>query len=250
MIDFYIHSINTNEAIFEYWLDELTSIKSVTLKSISFYNSWWTRDIGEGTELLILLKIEGEKETAFIPERGRYNINDVCSFFNKVLKARKIDHVKMSCDQNNYIILELIEQKKFEFTKVFNIKDDQPHSASWFNNDVFGFSQTSFDRKGKYYSTKPLLFYRTELFFRSNLVYQKNTLYNNKPTDILCIIPVEDGEQIKHQRHEPMNCSKIVNKTTNHLKFEITDEKGKLINFRGTSMLIHLQLQVFLIINE
>jgi hypothetical protein len=31
-------------------------------------------------------------------------------------------------------------------------------------NEWFGFKQTTFNKKGKYYSTKPLKFYRTDLF--------------------------------------------------------------------------------------
>jgi hypothetical protein len=49
----------------------------------------------------------------------------------------------------------------------------------------------------------------------------------------LCILPVEDGNQIKAQRHEP-NCEKEVNKLTIHLKFEIKDETGKVVNYWGT----------------
>ena len=41
-IDFYINE-NTEEAIFDYYMDEGAHIESITLKSISFYNSWWTR---------------------------------------------------------------------------------------------------------------------------------------------------------------------------------------------------------------
>jgi hypothetical protein len=67
--------------------------------------------------------------------------------------------------------------------------------------------QEKFKRKGKYYSIKPLKFYRTDLFLRCNLIDKKATFYNNKPSDILCILPVEDGNQIKAQRHEP-NCEK------------------------------------------
>ena len=87
LLDFYIDSSLTNESTFEYWLSNELYIKSISLKNISFYNSWWTTQ--DGTMLLMALSTEGEKETAFIPERGRYNINDVCSFFNKILKAKK-----------------------------------------------------------------------------------------------------------------------------------------------------------------
>jgi hypothetical protein len=44
----------------------------------------------------------------------------------------------------------------------------------------------------------------------------------------ICILPVEDGDQIMMQRYEP-NCKRNVKKVTNHLKFEITDENGKLL---------------------
>ncbi|WP_375654933.1 hypothetical protein, partial [Bartonella sp. CL46QHWL] len=43
-MDFIIHEEECNEAIFEYYLPEELNIKSVRLKSISFFNSWWLFD--------------------------------------------------------------------------------------------------------------------------------------------------------------------------------------------------------------
>jgi hypothetical protein len=82
------------------------------------------------------------------------------------------------------------------------------------------------------------------LFLRSNLVDKQNTFYNNKHSDILCNFPVDDGNQIKLQRYEPANCTRIVNKKTNHIALEITDEKSKVINFRGNPVLIHFTLEI------
>ena len=73
---------------------------------------------------------------------------------------------------------------------------------------------------------------------------QTNVLYNNQASDILCIVPVDDGDQIRHQRYEPLGCTKAVNKRTNHLKFEITDASGKVANFRGMPLMDHFALEV------
>jgi hypothetical protein len=114
-------------------------------------------------------------------------------------------------------------------------------------NKWLGFRQEKFTKKGKYYSAKPLNYFRTNFFLRSNLLEDNSTLYNNKPSNIFCILPVDDGEQIKMQRYEP-NCKRNINKITNHLKFEITDEKGKVVNFMGTPITLHFSLLLFPII--
>ena len=235
-MDFYIDSTFTSEASFEFFLDEYIHIKSITFKSISFYNSWWTGDIQQGDLLLMYMKSEGRKIPSVIQE-GHYSISDVCSFFNNMLKLGKVNHVKMHCDQNNYLIIELTEEREFNLIEMF-----KPGTSSFLNNNWFGFKQTKFTKKGKYYSTQPLLFYRTDMFLRSNLVKQQNILYNNKPSNILCIIPVEDGDQIKHQTYKPNDCCKIIDRTTNNIKVEITDKDGNVINFRGRRLVIHLQL--------
>jgi hypothetical protein len=97
--------------------------------------------------------------------------------------------------------------------------------------------------KGKYYSNKPLNFYRTDLFLRSNLIEQQTSFYNNKYSDILCIFQVDDGDQIKFQRYEP-NCTRKVNKLTNHIKLEITDENGKIFNFRKMPIIMHFTFEL------
>jgi hypothetical protein len=50
-------------------------------------------------------------------------------------------------------------------------------------------------------------------------------------------LPVNDGNQIKAQRYNP-NCTKEINKFTNHLKFKISDENDKVVNFRGTPIIL------------
>jgi hypothetical protein len=51
------------------------------------------------------------------------------------------------------------------------------------------------------------------------------------------------------QRYEP-NCKRNVKIVTNHLKIEITDETGIVVNFRGKSVIMHFSFDVFLILNE
>ncbi|WP_375666101.1 hypothetical protein, partial [Bartonella sp. CL41QHWL] len=64
-------------------------------------------------------------------------------------------------------------------------------------------------------------------------------LFNNTPSNIFCIIPVDDSDQIKLQRYE-INCTKEINKSTNHIEFELTDKNGKIINFRGSNITLEL----------
>uniref|UniRef100_UPI0035D03660 hypothetical protein n=1 Tax=Bartonella sp. CL41QHWL TaxID=3243527 RepID=UPI0035D03660 len=52
-LDFIIHEEECNEAQFEYYLPEEISIKSISLKSISFFNSWFTGDFLPGEIRLI-----------------------------------------------------------------------------------------------------------------------------------------------------------------------------------------------------
>jgi hypothetical protein len=102
-------------------------------------------------------------------------------------------------------------------------------------NKWFGFKQETFTQK--YYSMKPFRFNRTDLFLRCNFIDKQSTFNNNIPSDILYILPVED-DQIKVQRYFSINNIKINSKLTNHFKFEITDETGKVINFRGNHVLM------------
>jgi hypothetical protein len=46
------------------------------------------------------------------------------------------------------------------------------------------------------------------------------------------------------QRYEP-NCKRNVKKVTNHLKFEITDDTGKVANFRGKPVIMHFSFDLF-----
>ncbi|WP_375674050.1 hypothetical protein, partial [Bartonella sp. CL32QHWL-2] len=115
-------------------------------------------------------------------------------------------------------------------------------------NEWLGFKQTKFTKKGKYYSRRPLPFYVTELFLRTNLVDTTETFFNNTPSNILSIIPVDDGDQVKLQRYDLLlskfKCIKEVNKCTNHIKFELTDDKGKIVNLRGTPISLELELEL------
>jgi len=244
IIDYFIDSRgnDTFEASFEFYFKESITIKSITLKNIIFYNSWWTTDIQEGDIHLIGLGNRlGIIGSAFIPREGHYSLADVCGYFTNLIQQSEIDHVKMYCDKNNYITLELTEDKLFDINAAFL---DGNRTALMLVNKWFGFKQNQFERKGKYYSIKPLNFYRTDLFLRSNLVDKEHTFYNNKHSDIFCVFPVDDGDQIKLQNYEPNNCTKNVNKTTNYIQFEITDEKEKVINFRGKPVLMHIVLEL------
>jgi hypothetical protein len=100
----------------------------------------------------------------------------------------------------------LLKKKIYEYNK-FTIK---------IINKCFGFRQNSFNKKGKYFSIKPLNYFRINFFLRCNLLENNCTFYNNTPSNIFCILPVDDGEQIKMQCYEP-DCKKNINKITNHL---------------------------------
>ena len=117
-------------------------------------------------------------------------------------------------------------------------------------NEWFGFQSEKFTKKGKYYSMKPLNFYRTDLFLRCNLIDKQNNLYNNKQSDILCVFPVKDGSIVQCQRSDPNDCKTEINVSTNHLKFEITDEFGNIVNFRGKPIILNFTLEVLPHINE
>uniref|UniRef100_UPI0035CF8CCD hypothetical protein n=1 Tax=Bartonella sp. CL48QHWL TaxID=3243535 RepID=UPI0035CF8CCD len=88
-----------------------------------------------------------------------------------------------------------------------------------------------------------LPFYLTKLFLRTNLVDTSKTLLNNTPSDILCILPVYDGDQVKFKTYEPY-FNKKIDRSTNYIKFSITDEKGKIVNFRGTKVTLELMFEV------
>lgn len=310
-MDFIINEQECNEAKFEYYLTDQLDIKSITLKSITFYNSWWTGDfLPEGVRIFsFLVEITRitthepldkqlwcrtlfapgletdtlEKEVMKICERHlendstttkdtitqytfpysrHFSLSEFCEVWQKYIKEIGISHVKIYCDNNNYITLELTEDKEYplkvdKLDKNEKIKIERNTEGFQISktireviekqltvvNEWFGFKQTKFTKKGKYYSTRPLNFYRKYLFLQANLVDKAKTLYNNKPSNIFCIIPVEDGDQIKMQRYEP-NCKKTINKCTNHIKFEITDENGKLVNFRGTEVSLELRIEL------
>jgi hypothetical protein len=264
------------------------NIKSVTLKNILFYNSWNKLDFLDPNIILLTKSIltSVNKIVSTFGDLGNLwettgqnqidenntlgsikSLGELCAHWQKLIKNVGVDHVKFYCDQNNFIFIELTEDKDFSLNTIITQEEKvelfyvgksatEKKTTTKQMNKWFGFRQEKLTKKGKYYSTKPLNFYRTNLFLRCNLIAQQNTFYNNKPSNILCAFPVEDGEQIKLQRYEPLNqiklqryeplnCTKIVNKSTNYLKFEITDEHGKIANFRGMPLLIHLTLEVF-----
>ncbi|WP_375674052.1 hypothetical protein [Bartonella sp. CL32QHWL-2] len=240
--------IDSNEALFNYFLPEEINIKSITFKSISFFNSWWTTDfIPEDIYLTVRKRyFPGERER-FFPGRGlkefrfksgHNTLAEICSEIQKQIIAAGFNFVNLNCDNNNYLILELTEDKEFGFDKAFDVASKSQGNITLFNK-WFGFKQEKFTKKGKYYSTKPLPFYVTEIFLRSNLVDTSKTLFNNTPSNIFCIIPVDDSDQIKLQRYE-INCTKEINKSTNHIEFELTDKNGKIINFRGSNITLEL----------
>ena len=313
MVDFYIDTRSRTKelASFDFFLDEESSIKSITLRSIEFYNSWWTADFlpdgiapflftvmlntttdiipsnkdewcrmrfdhgafgaGETTDILVDLKLcdeyirsifhvkteEDITEYSF-PFSKHFSLDEFCNYWNEMLKKGGVIHVNFHCDENNYLVIELTEDREFsldEFFQYHNVSTRTENQLNFHINKIykhtvkiinkwFGFKQDKFTKKGKYYSTSPLNFYRTNLFLRSNLVDKQTSLYNNRPSNILCVFPVDDGNLIKHQRYEPKNCIRAVNKTTNHLNFEITDEKGKVVNFRGNPIFIHFSLEL------
>ena len=202
------------------------------------------------------------------PLTKHFSLGEFCEEWEKFLRLLEIKHVKFHCDESNYIILELTEDIVFSLKSTFtnllpierNVVNEVDKTVTTQTrtmlryyaevlNEWFGFQQDKFKLKGKYYSIRPLRFYRTDLFLRCNLVDRKNILYNNKQSNILCVFPVDDGSQVKHQRYEPSNCTRVVNKATNHLKFEVTDENGKVVNFRGTPFVMHFTLETFPIIN-
>jgi hypothetical protein len=225
-------------ATFDYYLNEYFNIKSITLKSISFYNSWYTHDFFKGNLIDKTKIINGVTfVTGFPIPKNNLRLTEFCRYFEETLEKRKIEHVKLNCE-NNYLVIELTDDIEF---KLIDTEIGVSKFESFVIDNIwYGFKQETFNKKGKYYSTKPLNFYRTDLFLRCNLIDKQSVFYNNKPSDILCIFPVEDGDQIKFQRYEPINCTKEINKITNHIKFEITDETGKVVNFRGMPVLINL----------
>ena len=325
-IDFYIDERDCDAASFEYYLSRQVAIKSVTFKSISFYNSWWTGDflpadvfpfsfastkyvtdrvltehrpyseerkrtclnekfktlegrgittISEAVRLGLIDPHEcdtpddstttvdkpGEILSTYnFPHKYHFSLSEFCKYWEGFIR-KNFKHAKLYCNESNYIILELTEDIPFSLVSIFTKENTEEDVETLVDKTIttktttsltdvarvlnrwFGFKQTLFTKKGRYYSTRPLNFYRTDMFLRCNLVDKKSSLYNNSPSDILCHIPVDDGDQVKIQRYEPSNCTRSVNKSTNYLKFDITDENGIVINFRGTPVIMHFTLE-------
>uniref|UniRef100_UPI0035D0B3C7 hypothetical protein n=1 Tax=Bartonella sp. CL42QHWL TaxID=3243528 RepID=UPI0035D0B3C7 len=199
-LDFIIQEEECNEAIFEYYLPEEISIKSISLKSISFFNSWWLFDFIPRKVKIVLGILNYDRNLIWF-SGGHFSLTKLCSLLKTWInsggfKGEAINHVKFNCNNNNYLILELTEDKEFGFDKAFDVASKSQGNITLFNK-WFGFKQEKFTKKGKYYSTKPLPFYVTELFLRTNLVDTTETFFNNTPSNILSIIPVEDGDQVK-----------------------------------------------------
>uniref|UniRef100_UPI0035D09954 hypothetical protein n=1 Tax=Bartonella sp. CL43QHWL TaxID=3243532 RepID=UPI0035D09954 len=164
-LDFIIHEEECNEAIFEYYLPEELNIKSVRLKSISFFNSWWLFDFLPRKVKIVLGILNYDRNLIWF-SGGHFSLTKLCSLLQTWINSggfqeEAINHVKLNCDNNNYLILELTEDKEFTF-----LTEDGESVLSNF----LGFKQETFNKKGKYYSTRPLPFYLTKLFLRTNLV--------------------------------------------------------------------------------
>jgi hypothetical protein len=104
------------------------------------------------------------------------NLGELCSTWQDIIKDAGVNHVKFYCDQNNYIIIELTEDKEFslkyiieqnkdgEFKYLFTyfghlVKEKTTETTEHVIkvvNDWFGFRQEKFYKKGKYYSIKPV----------------------------------------------------------------------------------------------
>ena len=299
---FIIDKRKCEEAKFEYYLPKSMHIKSLSLKSAMFYNSWPVDNITlatykyTGNNYRKIIKTTDEKSA----EERRNFVNSVidsgvdyvanefkkdskiitydgylvqfCQQLDELLKKAEIDHVKVSCDEN-HVIFELTEDKEFSMSGILSKKitlgdaidtfteryghlkaEERFHFRATFiftleiNHEALGFRDTKFTKKGKYYSMNPLPFFKTNVFLRSNLVKQSNVLYNKnesniEESDIFCVIPVDNGDQVKLQRHEPANCTHEVNKTTNYLKFEITDENGIALDFRKRHLIMVFELE-------
>ena len=267
MIDFYIDERNCEEALFEYFLNEPYNLQKITLKSIQFFNSWWTKDVlpislnnfGFWRKHTTIHKHSDPRDDSYFtqyksvyPPESHFSLTEFCSILNEYLDKVNIKHVKVNCDKSNYLTIELTEDKEFKLRSFFkDLTSDETNTTTTYYkfemyNKWFGFRQDKFTKKGKYHSTKPLKFYKSDLFLRSNLT---KSLYNNQDSNIFCILPVKDGAHNKLQRYE-LNCTKEINRTTNHLRFEITDENERVINFRKNQVLMHFQLEISPIINE
>lgn len=220
-------------AEFEIHFNQEFKIESMTLNSISFFNSWWTLDLLSGDSKMLVNHFLKNKDHEDFKDlsvmTGHFSLADFCKFLQSELKTRNVYHVNFHCDQNNYLVIELTDDKVFQFW-------DYESDTNW-----TGFKQSKFTQKGKYYSAKPLNFYRTDLFLTCDLVDKERVNYNSQPSDILCIVPVEDEGKVKLQRHEP-DCTVPVNKTTNKASFTITDENGKIVDFQGSPILIKFTL--------
>jgi hypothetical protein len=66
-IDYFIDSRDTS---FELYLEEKINIKSITLKNIIFYNSWWTTDIRDGKIYYMKTDYGFKLKTYFLQETG------------------------------------------------------------------------------------------------------------------------------------------------------------------------------------
>ena len=168
---------NSKEASFEFYLDEYLALKSITLKSITFYNSWWSSDFVEGL-ITLLFFITDEEIQSFaklsntnprvtpascIPRlRGDGNISNMaylnlctnndwflentvtnrffknllvkrhfslaefCSSWQEIINDTGVKHVIFLCDNSNYMIIELIEDKEFwldKLSKYYTLED-------------------------------------------------------------------------------------------------------------------------------
>ncbi|WP_375703123.1 hypothetical protein [Bartonella sp. CL34QHWL] len=77
-IDFIISKKECNESKFEYYLPEELNIKSVRLKSISFFNSWWIFDFLP-QKIKIIFQILNYDSNVIWKSGGHFSLTKLCS---------------------------------------------------------------------------------------------------------------------------------------------------------------------------
>ncbi|WP_375668121.1 hypothetical protein, partial [Bartonella sp. CL48QHWL] len=83
-LDFIISKKECNEAKFEYYLPEELNIKSVRLKSISFFNSWWLFDFFPA-EIKIYLELYDYEDS--YRNSGHFSLTKLCSLLQEWINS-------------------------------------------------------------------------------------------------------------------------------------------------------------------
>ncbi|WP_375666107.1 hypothetical protein, partial [Bartonella sp. CL41QHWL] len=122
-MDFIISERECDEAKFEYYLTDQLDIKSITLKSITFYNSWWTGDILPDVVDLVTLKTEWDETINSFNNNfdAHSSLAELCSFITEQIKDAAA-HVKFQCDDAehaNHVTIELTEDKIFKLNDYY-----------------------------------------------------------------------------------------------------------------------------------